>query len=212
MSDDNFKSYHNDDITIHYRVQQCIHAAECVGRLPAVFRPKMRPWIAPEQGTAEAIAQAVEQCPSGALFYERHDGGPAETAPTTNLIVPTVNGSLHVRGDIRLSNAPAMRLALCRCGASANKPYCDNAHLKSGFADAGQVAENTAEHQPAPTPTTLEINLATNGPLLLEGEFEIQSADGNTLFRGHNAALCRCGGSANKPFCDGTHKRNGFQG
>ncbi|MBK8432561.1 MAG: (4Fe-4S)-binding protein [Chloroflexi bacterium] len=57
-------------MTIHYRVQQCIHAAECVGRLPAVFRPKMRPWIAPEQGTH----CRCRTMPSGALFYERHDG------------------------------------------------------------------------------------------------------------------------------------------
>jgi uncharacterized Fe-S cluster protein YjdI len=50
------------------------------------------------------------------------------------------------------------------------------------------------------------------GPLLLRGEVKVYDSDGNLLFEGERAALCRCGGSSNKPFCDGTHKTNGFQG
>jgi CDGSH-type Zn-finger protein/uncharacterized Fe-S cluster protein YjdI len=205
------KSYSNDEITIHYEVGRCIHAAECVSRLPAVFQPKMRPWILPDGGTAEAIAQTIEQCPTGALQYERHDGGPAEAPAATNLIVITPNGPLYVRGDIRLSESTETRVALCRCGASGNKPYCDNSHVDAQFTDAGAVTDNTAETTPTDTPATLQITPATNGPLLLQGQFEIQSGDGDTIFRGHKAALCRCGGSANKPFCDGTHKHNGFR-
>jgi uncharacterized Fe-S cluster protein YjdI len=57
-----------------------------------------------------------------------------------------------------------------------------------------------------------EIRAAANGPLLLSGGVRILDADGNLLYEGERAALCRCGGSANKPFCDGTHKTNGFRG
>jgi CDGSH-type Zn-finger protein len=40
----------------------------------------------------------------------------------------------------------------------------------------------------------------------------VVAADGTVLYEGEKAALCRCGGSANKPFCDGTHKTIGFDG
>jgi CDGSH-type Zn-finger protein len=46
----------------------------------------------------------------------------------------------------------------------------------------------------------------------LQGDFELSSADGQSIFRGNKTALCRCGSSANKPFCDGTHKEIEFQG
>jgi uncharacterized Fe-S cluster protein YjdI len=57
-----------------------------------------------------------------------------------------------------------------------------------------------------------EIRAAADGPLLLSGGVRILDADGNLLYEGERAALCRCGGSGNKPFCDGTHKTNGFRG
>jgi CDGSH-type Zn-finger protein len=50
-----------------------------------------------------------------------------------------------------------------------------------------------------------------NGPLLVEGNLEIRSASGRVGERTTRAWLCRCGASANKPFCDGSHKRTGFQ-
>lgn len=213
MSHEPIKTYTSDEVTVTYHTQRCIHAAECVRGLPAVFNTQARPWINPTRGTAEGIAAVVERCPSGALHYQRHDGGPDEAVASTALILLTADGPLHVRGDIRLQPAAETsesRLALCRCGQSAHKPFCDNSHRTAGFADAGQVTANTAE---APSPAadpSLSITPSTNGPLLLRGNFEIHSADGTTIFRGERAALCRCGGSANKPFCDGTHKQNGF--
>src|SRR5213592_4368015 len=58
----------------------------------------------------------------------------------------------------------------------------------------------------------LELCASANGPLLLSGGVRILDSDGAVLYEGEKAALCRCGGSANKPFCDGTHKTNGFNG
>ena len=65
-------------------------------------------------------------------------------------------------------------------------------------------------------PTT--ITPKRNGPLVVQGPVTIVSPDGQVLpvpprKDGRPAevvVLCRCGGSATKPFCDGTHKRNGF--
>jgi uncharacterized Fe-S cluster protein YjdI len=58
----------------------------------------------------------------------------------------------------------------------------------------------------------LDVRASENGPLLVSGGVRILDAEGNLLFEGERAALCRCGGSAHKPFCDGTHKTNGFRG
>ena len=58
----------------------------------------------------------------------------------------------------------------------------------------------------------LDIRASENGPLLIRGDVRVPDAEGNVLYEGDKAALCRCGGSANKPFCDGTHARNGFRG
>ncbi|NLT31617.1 MAG: CDGSH iron-sulfur domain-containing protein [Propionibacterium sp.] len=54
------------------------------------------------------------------------------------------------------------------------------------------------------------ITVCPQGPLLVRGDFEVLDADGNRLDTGGSVALCRCGGSAVKPLCDGTHKRTRF--
>ena len=66
--------------------------------------------------------------------------------------------------------------------------------------------------RPAERPLKLELRASEDGPLLVSGGVRIVDADGNLLYEGERAALCRCGGSSNKPFCDGTHKKNGFRG
>ena len=57
----------------------------------------------------------------------------------------------------------------------------------------------------------MKIQLAPNGPLLVKGEISIAHADGSEETK-NNPALCRCGASDNKPFCDGSHKEANFQG
>jgi uncharacterized Fe-S cluster protein YjdI len=65
---------------------------------------------------------------------------------------------------------------------------------------------------PEPRTEPLEVTASLGGPLLIRGGVRVLDAEGNVLYEGDKAALCRCGGSANKPFCDGTHKTNGFTG
>jgi len=57
----------------------------------------------------------------------------------------------------------------------------------------------------------ITIKIADNGPLIVQGEFQLIDAQGNEV-PVKKAALCRCGGSTTKPFCDGTHSKIGFQG
>jgi CDGSH-type Zn-finger protein len=60
---------------------------------------------------------------------------------------------------------------------------------------------------------TIEIKVRENGPYLVSGPVRLIDADGNEYPldpEKQNIALCRCGGSTNKPFCDGTHSKTGF--
>ncbi|MEZ4594473.1 MAG: CDGSH iron-sulfur domain-containing protein [Chloroflexota bacterium] len=208
----NVKQYSSDQIDVSYDLKRCIHAAECVRGLPAVFDVAKRPWIQPANASADAVAEVVGRCPTGALHYSRKDGGADEATPAQNRLVVTADGPLYLRGDLHIEldgeTLPETRAALCRCGQSANKPFCDNAHKTAVFTDPGQIkVQDDAELDPS---GQLAVTPAQNGPLLLRGNFELVSADGQTVFRGQKAALCRCGGSGNKPFCDGSHKMNNF--
>ena len=100
------------------------------------------------------------------------------------------------------------RAALCRCGKSKNKPFCDNSHEEDGFKDYGAVGEMGSDD--AGTGGTLKISFAENGPILASGNFCITASSGRRAWLGERAALCRCGASKNKPFCDGEHKKIGF--
>lgn len=59
----------------------------------------------------------------------------------------------------------------------------------------------------------VKITVLDNGPYLVEGEVELVDAKGNAFGLGGRTklALCRCGHSQNKPFCDGSHKTAGFE-
>lgn len=54
------------------------------------------------------------------------------------------------------------------------------------------------------------IQIIKDGPIIVSGDFEVLDASGNKIDCGDKSALCRCGASSNKPFCDGTHKKTGF--
>ena len=211
---DPVKRYTSEDIDVTFDTRRCIHAAECVRGLPAVFDSRRRPWIQPADAAADATAEVVLRCPSGALHFERKDGGAQETPPAKNTIRVRAGGPLHVRGNVRLVTPGGelflqdTRMALCRCGQSKNKPFCDNSHKEAGFADPGRVAPNDVEL--AALAGELVIKLRQNGSLKVDGPCTLIGADG-AIHRGTEMALCRCGGSANKPFCDATHRRIGFE-
>jgi CDGSH-type Zn-finger protein/uncharacterized Fe-S cluster protein YjdI len=212
----NIKTYTSETIDVSFDTARCIHAAECVRGLPEVFDTAQRPWIQPDGAAADAIVTVVERCPSGALHYTRKDGSANEQPAAYNTITVLENGPHYVRGDVTLRTTDGeirlndTRLALCRCGQSKNKPFCDNSHRDAGFVDAGAVKARQVESFEASGPLTISTNL--DGPLQVEGAVEVISADGAARFQTEKSWLCRCGGSANKPFCDGTHKQIGFQG
>jgi CDGSH-type Zn-finger protein len=56
-----------------------------------------------------------------------------------------------------------------------------------------------------------QIKILTNGPLVVSGDFQLLDSQGNECKKREKIFLCRCGHSENKPFCDGTHKKTGFE-
>ncbi|MCL4250530.1 MAG: CDGSH iron-sulfur domain-containing protein [Anaerolineae bacterium] len=207
------RRYRSDTIDIAYNARRCIHAEECVHHLRAVFDNRRTPWIDPNGAPADQIAEVIHLCPSGALHYERKDGGAGEPTPTANTIRLWVDGPIEIRGDLHISGAHVeiadeTRVTLCRCGASDNKPFCDNAHLKSGF----QAADPPAKPGQALTVTggKLHIEPEANGPLYIRGSMTILNDAGEVIFAGEETWLCRCGHSTDKPFCNSMHRQVGF--
>ena len=130
------KRYEGDGITITWTAERCIHAAECVRGLPGVFDSDRRPWIDATGGSAAEIAAVIDRCPSGALGYERPVPAPAPLEVSMRV---QQDGPLYVRGKVVLSGADGTpieapeRMALCRCGGSSRKPFCDGTHTRNGF-------------------------------------------------------------------------------
>ena len=141
------QTYEAPGITVTYDPNVCVHAAECVHALPAVFDPGEKRWIRPERATPDEVEKAVARCPTGALRAIR----PAETAA---------------------------------------------------------VAEQPADAKPA---APVVVRLLEHGPLLVSGPIRIETEAGKVLLEADKATLCRCGGTGNPPFCDGSHARRKFR-
>lgn len=199
-------------LNVIYEGKRCIHARFCVTGTPTVFLANVKgPWIYPDTVPAEKLVEIAHACPSGAIRYEGKDGIPPEVAPPVNLIGIRENGPYAVRAEIVLDGQPTgFRATLCRCGASRNKPFCDGSHHAIDFVATGEPLTDSADML-AVRNGPLEIDPQLDGPLQVRGNLEITSGTGRVVARVQSARLCRCGGSNNKPFCDGTHAKNGFR-
>jgi CDGSH-type Zn-finger protein/uncharacterized Fe-S cluster protein YjdI len=199
-------------LTLTFEARRCIHSRFCVTGAPTVFLANVQgPWIHPDAIDVERLAAIAQECPSGAIRYRRKDGRPDETAPPVNLAAIREAGPYSFRGQLRLAGADeGFRATLCRCGASRHKPYCDGSHHEAGFAASGEPASATTDMLPV-RDGLLAIDPQPDGPLQVRGNLEITSGTGRVVARVTSTRLCRCGGSANKPFCDGTHARIGFR-
>lgn len=133
------QSYEGKEVTVTFDPTRCIHSRRCVQGLPAVFDIARKRWIRPDNASASEVVAAVARCPSGAL---RAIGPAAEALAEPSgetVIAISVEGPLLVRGRLRLVDArgetiaTADAAALCRCGATANAPFCDGSHVRIGF-------------------------------------------------------------------------------
>lgn len=139
-------NYTNGEVTVVWKPDVCIHSTLCWKGLIEVFNPKARPWVKMDGASTEKIIEQVRKCPSGALSYFMNaeiageDPGKvvAESAHITKIEV-TANGPYIVKTECVIVHSDGReeikngKVALCRCGGSANKPYCDGNHRKNGF-------------------------------------------------------------------------------
>jgi CDGSH-type Zn-finger protein/uncharacterized Fe-S cluster protein YjdI len=204
------------DIQIRFDTARCIHARHCVLQAPSVFKANTPgEWIFPDTMPVNALVAVAEQCPSGAISYQRRDGGANEAAPPVNLLRVRESGPYAVHAPLVLNGRDdGFRATLCRCGQSRNKPYCDGSHSAAGFAASGEPSTQTSEAL-AVRGGVLHITPLRNGPLKVQGNLEITSGTGRTVCKlgapnVGEARLCRCGQSQRKPFCDGSHAAAGF--
>jgi len=164
------------------------------------------------------FASARTQLPRG-LDWQRRNHTLSDVPvvfPPSNEAFTAPNGPLIATGEIQVDTGTGVleskpRASLCRCGASAKKPFCDGSHRTSGWTEAGEFAP--ADNLPDLTATGPVVFVPVpDGPLLANGPLTLQNAQKQPIARTTEAALCRCGASANKPYCDGSHSVVGFKG
>jgi CDGSH-type Zn-finger protein len=134
------RRYQGEGITIIFNSVLCYHSGRCLKGLPEVFDRDRRPWIKADAADWKKIAEVIETCPSGALDYELKDENTFD-AEIKDGISYRKNGPFKVTGNIELRNEEGIkpfvkeRYALCRCGKSRNKPFCDGTHMDNPFED-----------------------------------------------------------------------------
>ncbi len=207
--------YPGNTVDVEWDSRLCIHIGECGRAKGDLFVGGRKPWCVPDLVSQEEVIDVIKRCPTGALTYHCKDSNVTELPDGQNTITLTYNGPYFVRGHLHIEGAAknqpglAFRAALCRCGQSKNKPFCDNSHEDVDFKDYGAVGE--AGEPLAVHGGPVHINPAKNGPLVVTGNFTIKSSSGRNAWTGTKTVLCRCGASKNKPFCDGSHAKIGFQ-
>ena len=143
MANNVVKEYSNGELTVIWKPDKCIHSGICVDMLPEVYDPEARPWITPKEATTEELKKQINECPSGALSYKmnnKQDSEQTENGQSTR-VQAMQNGPLMVHGTLEVTCADgsvhnkSTATAFCRCGASANKPYCDGSHREAEFKD-----------------------------------------------------------------------------
>lgn len=135
------KGYSNDEITVYFDNDTCMHSGNCVNGLKSVFNPKARPWINMQGASSEEIIKAVKNCPSGALSYNRSKEMNGQKNNQVEEISVQVNkgGPYLIKGNVKIIDKDGTEtvkegtVALCRCGDSQNKPFCDGSHKNKEF-------------------------------------------------------------------------------
>jgi CDGSH-type Zn-finger protein len=131
--------YQGEGIAIYDDRSICAHIGNCTDNLAKVFKLGEEPWIAPTAETAAAIARVIATCPSGALSFALADSDAPIEAGREPSVTASTNGPYFVVGRVPVTSPDGTpyevraRFALCRCGGSGNKPFCDGTHWTNGF-------------------------------------------------------------------------------
>jgi CDGSH-type Zn-finger protein/uncharacterized Fe-S cluster protein YjdI len=208
MANNTTKTYKGSTVNVSFDSARCSHSGNCLRNLPSVFNLKAKPWINLGDCDSAAVMDAVSRCPSGALQF-------SEACDENVSLKIVTDGPLELRGDITLkasfndAGITASRLSLCRCGLSKNKPYCDGSH-RNRFKEPGNIDSRAPATTNQPPANAVSVICVENGPLMCKGNVELRDVN-NTTLTVIDPALCRCGASGRKPFCDGSHNKTGFK-
>lgn len=148
-------------------------------------------------------------------FKERQKNhGAPRLLEVPNEVMVTAAGPLQLTGNITLvkedgSVQYANHLTLCRCGSSNSKPTCDGQHLEREFLNPGKISE-ASEIAASQRPSKITLSCIKDGPITFRGRLRLHNQFGQECVK-LRGSLCRCGQSASKPFCDGSHSRVGFK-
>ena len=141
------KEYSNSEITVFWKSELCIHSANCLIGLPGVFNNAKKPWIDIKGASSKEIIMTVNTCPSRALTYLKNPRfiyssrkKVSKKTPKFARIQILKDGPILVTGNYIIRDARKKKIrvetetvALCRCGASKAKPFCDGNHLAEKF-------------------------------------------------------------------------------
>ena len=144
-----YKEFSNGEVTVFWQAEKCIHSANCLIGLPGVFSPKKKPWINVHAADSKEIMKVVDTCPSRALIYLKSNKlvtskpreKPKKKAKFARIQI-LKNGPALVTGNFIIRDIKKKKVkidsevaALCRCGGSKKKPFCDGSHITVGFTD-----------------------------------------------------------------------------
>jgi len=140
--------YTNGEITVYWRPEKCVHSANCIIGNPRVFNTQKSPWITLSEANSDEVIETINTCPSRALLYRKNQSTPAlekvaEVPASEGAKIRILrNGPALISGNFVIRDANNQQIeikteiaAICRCGASKKKPFCDGNHTKIGFKD-----------------------------------------------------------------------------
>jgi uncharacterized Fe-S cluster protein YjdI len=135
--------YSNEEVTVFFDNDTCMHSGNCVNSLKSVFNPKGRPWINMQGAPSDEIIKVVKNCPSGALSYKMNSEMAGQKSSQVEEVSIKVNkgGPYAIRGRVKIIDKDGTEtikegpFILCRCGESKTKPFCDNSHRDIEFDD-----------------------------------------------------------------------------
>jgi CDGSH-type Zn-finger protein len=155
-------------------------------------------------GVPEPVAKKPESTDEQTLEQRGSKRVPKRLDVANELLV-TSGGPLKMSGNITLIHddggvTHANSLSLCRCGASKSRPFCDGQHQEIEFMDGGAVT-GLSDWMPVTRPQTVTVTCIKDGPLKFRGYLRIYNKKSQECIT-MSGALCRCGKSSKKPFCD----------
>ena len=141
--------FSNGEVTVFWKSELCIHSANCLIGLPNVFSTKKKPWINVHASNSKEIMKIIDTCPSRALTYLKSSkfvtSKPRAIVKKKSKFARVQilkNGPVLITGNFIVRDQKKKKIlienevaALCRCGGSKKKPFCDGSHQTIGFKD-----------------------------------------------------------------------------